>query len=148
MAKRAALFILAFFAIAAFMFAVLALFVVLDDYPFGFQVAATITYSAMVFWHLFLPSRSGPPFKLRNSRIKQALPYLLRTHATFVAVLIALLTGALALRPYLPSWVTIESGPKHQSWYSFTLIVLSVILWFTQIHRSRKYLDARGGPGR
>lgn len=75
--KRVAYYSVYFVAMCMAMVAVLGLFFLLEDQPFGIQTAAIITYTGAAYWLTFCRTRWYPAsYTLKNSHVRQQLPRL------------------------------------------------------------------------
>jgi len=122
--------------------AILLLYILLGDEPFGIQFATLITYTLVVFYYVFLNTRLGVGFDLRSDAVRRRIPHLLAIHLVFLTAIFAIQTAAFALKPKLSNW-WLKEGAKHQSPYSEAILVICVIVGMMQILLSRRILKKR-----
>jgi hypothetical protein len=119
--------------------AVFLLYVMLEDKPFGRQLAISVGYTLMCFLYVFFRWRGMPEFySLRDKRIRHQVPRLVRIHLAFTTILLAGLSDS--VRQWFPDSWLLERGPKHDSCYAISMILFSVLTFFTQVFISRRIL--------
>jgi hypothetical protein len=87
------------------------IFIALGDTPYGVQLASAVSYTAFVALYGFARNKSGIcPYLFTCPVVVSQYPRLLKRHAVYLAVLIALETAVLAARPHLLVWRTTSTG--------------------------------------
>lgn len=124
-------------------FAFVIVFLLLSEYSFGFQIGTALGATAFLPWYVFLKTNFGRAYSLRDPRVRRALPLLLAVHGVFTIAVFCVQTAIIRLKPILPTALTTESGPKHDSWYLFFCIVLLVAAWCCEIAVARRILWRR-----
>ncbi len=128
-----------FVVMMALVVTVFLLYVMLEDKPFGRQFAISVGYTLMCFLYVFFRWRGLPEFfSLRDKRVQHQLPRLLMIHLAFLTIILAGLSDS--VRQWFPNSWLLERGPKHDSYYAFSMIVFSVLTFFTQVLISRRIL--------
>jgi hypothetical protein len=120
------------------------LFILLVDRPYGFQAASAIAYTISVVFFTFARTgtRGGkdlPPYMFTCPAVQPHLSRLFRRHLGFLVVLFALQTAALAARPNLPTWWTVEDSKGGTS-FGLTLLFTCIGLGYTQVFTNRSLL--------
>jgi hypothetical protein len=120
--------------------AALLLFVLLGERPFGIQIATAIIYTAAVFLFVFLRSRLGRGYSLRERTVQQRLPRLLAIHGAFLVLILVIQTAEFALRPHLPgNWF--KKASKGVTWFEYVALWIYVLTGMTQVLISRRILS-------
>ena len=113
----------------------------LEDRPYGIQLASMLIYTAAVALYTFSRNRNGAqPFLLSCPVVRRQLPRLIQRHLGFLAALFIAQTMALNFRPNLPAhWVAPSS--RGASPFALILGVLCLCLAIVQILTNRSLLD-------
>lgn len=115
------------------------LFIILEEKPFGLQIATAITYTYFAFWYIFFPTRGLlEKYSLRNKKVQQQIPLVLAIHSAFLISIFFGQTIWLAMKPHLPGyWLGKQDPPL----YVWVMIGSSVVLFLTQVLISRRILN-------
>ena len=114
--------------------------ILLADKPYGIQLSSIVTYTSAVALYTFSRNRNGnQPFLLSCPYVRSQLSRLINRHLCFVAVLFALQTAALNLRPKLPAYWTTPSS-RDPSRFSAILAVVCACLAVVQTLTNRSLL--------
>jgi hypothetical protein len=123
----------------------LPLFFLLMKRPYGFQAASAIVYT--IFAVFFTFARTGtrtrkdlPPYMFTCPAVQPQFSRLLGRHLSFLVVLFALQTAALATRPNLPEWWNIKDR-KGGTPFDIALTLLCFGLGYAQVFTNRSLLD-------
>jgi hypothetical protein len=113
----------------------------LENRPYGIQLASVVIYTAAVALYTFSRNRNGAqPFLLSCPVVRRQLPRLTRRHLGFLAALFLVQTTALEIRPSLPAyWITPSS--RDAAPFSLILGVLCLCLAIVQTLTNRSLLD-------
>jgi hypothetical protein len=118
------------------------LFIFLSDHPFGIYFAALVCYTSAVVLYTFSANRGHPRYLFRCPLVQSQIPYLVRRHMVFLAVLFVLLAVAFQFRPHLPtSWLIASGGNRSMPPLTIILFILSACLALAQILTNRSTLD-------
>lgn len=127
--------------LAAYMvgaFGGLCIFIVLEERPFGIQIATAITYTYFAFWYVFFPTRGLlEQYSLRNKTVQRRIPLLLVIHCAF---LISIFLGEPILLSVKP-----RSSVKPPS---MVAIVSVIVVFIAQVLISRRILSRSLREGR
>jgi hypothetical protein len=123
----------------------LPLFFLLMKRPYGFQAASAIIYTIFALFFTFARTgtRTGkdiPPYMFTCPAVRPRYSRLLRRHLSFLVVLFALQTAALATRPNLPDWWNIADR-KGTTPFDLALMLLCFGLRYAQVFTNRSLLD-------
>ncbi len=123
----------------------LPLFFLLVKRPYGLQAASAIAYTIFVVFFTFARTgtRTGkdlPPYMFTCPAVRPQFSRLLQRHLSFLVVLFALQTAALATRPNLPEWWNIEDR-KGGTPFDVALMLLCLGLGYAQVSTNRSLLD-------
>jgi hypothetical protein len=119
----------------------------LRDNPWSIQIVSPILHTYAVFLFVFCDtgSRGGRDLKgysLREKTVRENLPPIFYIHVGFLAVMFAVETSALLLRPHLSRFLPWEMGKSEPYLSCFDLIVFltGFAIMVTQIAISRGIL--------
>jgi len=118
------------------------IFLALLEYrPYGIQFSSMVMYTAAVALYTFSRNRNGnQPFLLSCPAVRSQLPRLIRRHLGFLAVLFAVQTVALKLRPNLPAYLITPRG-KDASLFTIGLGIFCLCLGILEILTNRSLLE-------
>ena len=125
------------------------LFMMLGDTPYGIQLASVVAYTALVMIYAFAKNRGdNPPYLFTCPVVVSQYPRLLKRHAGYVAVLVALETVALKIKPHLSQWWLTSSG-RNMTPFVVAVMVPCGALVVMEIMTTRGVLDRahRQQPG-
>ena len=115
--------------------------------PWSIQIVSPILHTYAVFLFVFCDtgSRGGRDLKgysLREKTVGENLPLIFYIHVGFLAVMFAVETSAIFLRPHLSRFLAWEMGKSEPFLYCFDLIVFltGIAIMVTQIAISRRIL--------
>jgi hypothetical protein len=115
--------------------------ILLADKPYGIQLSSSVTYTAAAALYTF--SRNGnrnQPFLLCCPVVRGQLSRLINRHLCCLAILFAVQTAALNIRPKLPAyWITPSS--RDPSAFSAILAGICGCLLIVQILSNRSLLE-------
>jgi hypothetical protein len=115
------------------------LYVMLEDKPFGRQFAISVGYTLWAFLFVFFRWRGMPEsYGVRDKRVQHQLPRLVMIHLAFLTIILTGLSNSVRRR-FPDSWLLLR-GPKHDSYYAISMILFSVLTFFTQVLISRRIL--------
>jgi hypothetical protein len=119
----------------------------LRDNPWRIQIVSPILHTYAVFLFVFCDtgSRGGRDLKgysLREKTVRENLPLIFYIHVGFLAVMFAVETSAILLRPHLSRFLAWEMGKSEPFLDCFDLIVFltGIAIMATQIAISRRIL--------
>ncbi len=116
-------------------------FVILGDTPYGIQLASAVAYTAFVMIYGFAKNRgNNPPYLFTCPVVVSQYPRLLKRHAGYVAVLVALETVALGIKPHLSQWWLTSSG-RNMTPFVVAVIVPCGALAIAEIMTNRCVLE-------
>jgi hypothetical protein len=119
-----------------------ALYSYVGDYPFGIQAAGMVCYTSAIVLYTFSANRMLPRYLFSCPVVRAQLPRLAIRQMVFLAVLFALLTISLQLRPHLPaSWLVASGERKSLPLFTIALFILSALLALVHILTNRSLLD-------
>jgi len=124
--------------VAAGLLAILLLYILLGDKPYGIQIATLIAYSMAIFFFVFIRSRLGHGFRLTSASVIRSAPQLLALHLCALTIVFTLQTSALWQRSRLPIW-WLQQDARHRTPFDLLLMVLFTIfgvaqaIWFRSI---------------
>jgi len=129
-------------AYAVGMLAAFCMFIILEEKPFGIQIATAITYTYFAFWYVFFPTRGLlQQYSLRNKKVQRRIPLLLAIHCAFLIPIFVGETIWFSMKPNLPSYWFTEHGKRGAPWYVLVVMVSIVVVFFTQVLISRGILS-------
>ena len=116
------------------------LFIFLGDQTYGIQFASAIAYTAATILYTFSANRGMQRYLFSCPYVRSQLPRIATRHLAFLAALFILTTAALQVRPHLPHWWLIESGPRGMPPFIVAVGVLCGSLLLTEIMTNRSLL--------
>jgi hypothetical protein len=117
--------------VGAGLLAILLLYILLGDKPYGIQIATVIAYSMAIFFFVFMPSRLGDGFRLTSASVICSAPRLLVLHLCALTIVFALQTLAFWQRSHLPIW-WLQRDAKHRTPFDLLLTVTFTIFGVAQ----------------
>jgi hypothetical protein len=132
-----------FIVIPLMFLATVLVFIALRDNRFEIQIASIVVYTGSVFLFVFCDAGPGLAIKAKGTKgfslgekaVRQKLPQLVCIHVVCLVVLFAGMTGAMWLRPHVPSLWHLDTG-----YFDFILLFAGVAIAFAQIHFFRRLL--------
>lgn len=115
------------------------LLIVLEDRPYGVQIASSITYTTAAVLYTFGDDRGLGSYYFDCPAVRRELPRLAQRHVSFLIALLLIETTALDLRRRMPaSWLVARGG--HMPPFTGGLFILCGALLLAQVISNRSVL--------
>ncbi len=114
---------------------------IFSDTAYGIQICTILGYTCLVVMHVFLRGHLGRGYSLKNAAVRLKLPWLAWIHCMFCGTIFMAQTFLMRSWRHLPTALTKEIGPKHDSILSLTIIFLFTCVWMAEVLIVRRILN-------